>query len=393
MAIGKTNISIDLVRRTIGSSKTDVGGLCTDDKVNMFSYYKPVDSDRITTDPNSDWPSLVKNSFGLIIPSLTVPIDTSLNWSRDKPKGGALSPYRLSDFGGYEHAAKPCISSGCTDKVSVNMMDSGYTSRTFTFEQIPADSKTNVSALNIGKIQDYYWGFAMLESLTSTDGPIRTCDKPIKEGGNSLTVDFFELGASSTHKYLLFLLSKNKSTGIAPDSWNLSEIAEIEPLVVYHNDTFINPVPLNIFWSLLYTASLVGITTEGATYNFYPVSNFQTTPLLINGSVWLKIHITNIAEHTITYTTLFDVEVISVFGTTERGGPLITTDASGNRVDQFHLTAGESMDLVLEIDLFTYKNGEPQIENLPSQTITSHVNVKFGEDTVVQTGNFKIRGM
>lgn len=393
MAIGKTNISIDLVRRTIGSSKTDVGGLCTDDKVNMFSYYKPVDSDRITTDPNSDWPSLVKNSFGLIIPSLTLPIDTSLNWSWDKPKGGALSPYRLSDFGGYDHAAKPCISSGCTGKVSVNMMDTGYTSRTFTFEQIPADSKSNVSAMNIGAIQNYYWGVAMLESLTSTDGPIRTCDKPIKEGGNSLTIDFFELGALATHKYMLFLLSKKQSTGIAPNSWNLSEVTEIEPLVVYHNNTFINPVPLNIFWSILYTSTLVGITTDGAIYNFYPVSNFQTTPLLINGSVWLKIHITNIAEHTITYTTLFDVEVISVFGTTERGGPLITTDASGNRVDQFHLTAGESMDLVLEIDLFTYKNGEPQIENLPSQTITSHVNVKFGEDTVVQTGNFKIRGM
>ena len=50
------------------------------------------------------------------------------------------------------------------------------------------------------------------------------------------------------------------------------------------------------------------------------------------------------------------------------------------------------MDLVLEIDLFTYKNGEPQIENLPSQTITSHINVKFGEEMLIQTGDFKIRG-
>lgn len=51
MALGKTNISIDLVRRTLGSSKTDVGGLCLEDKVNMFSYYKPIDSQAQSTDP------------------------------------------------------------------------------------------------------------------------------------------------------------------------------------------------------------------------------------------------------------------------------------------------------------------------------------------------------
>ena len=81
MALGKTNISIDLVRRTLGSSKTDVGGLCLEDKVNMFSYYKPIDSQAQSTDPNTDWPANIKQNFGINIPALTLPVNTALNWT------------------------------------------------------------------------------------------------------------------------------------------------------------------------------------------------------------------------------------------------------------------------------------------------------------------------
>ena len=236
MALGKTNISIDLVRRTLGSSKTDVGGLCLEDKVNMFSYYKPIDSQAQSTDPNTDWPANIKQNFGINIPELTLPVNTALNWTRDKPVGGRLSPYRLTDFGGYEHNARPCLSSGCMGTVSVNMSDTGYTTRTFTFEQIPASSKTNVSALNMKGIQYYYWGFALLTSLTATEGKLITCDKTIGEGGNSITVDFFEIGAGTHHKYMLFVLSKKKSTWTNQDEWNISDL-EVDPLVVYHNST------------------------------------------------------------------------------------------------------------------------------------------------------------
>ena len=67
----------------------------------MFSYYKPVDSGSYH-DPDTDWPANVKQNFGINIPALTLPVDTSLNWTRDKPTGGRLSPYNLHDFGGYE---------------------------------------------------------------------------------------------------------------------------------------------------------------------------------------------------------------------------------------------------------------------------------------------------
>ena len=389
MALGKTNISIDLVRRTLGSSKTDVGGLCLEDKVNMFSYYKPIDSQAQSTDPNTDWPANVKQNFGINIPALTLPVDTSLNWTRDKPTGGRLSPYNLHDFGGYEHTARPCLSSGCTGTVSVNMSDTGYTTRTFTFEQIPASSKTNVSALNMKGIQYYYWGFALLTSLTATEGKLITCDKTIGEGGNSITVDFFEIGAGTHHKYMLFVLSKKKSTWTNQDEWNISDL-EVDPLVVYHNSTFINPVPLNIFNSILMTAEMTGINTDNSSV-YSPFSNFTSFPLQLYGQyAYVKVTITNIAEHQINYTTLFNVEVVSFWGTTETGTPVVLNASTGNQVSGIVLAAGESRDYVLQIEQFAWHNGEFQLDNYPTGVVNSYIKLGFGE-LLDQTGTFQIQ--
>lgn len=388
MALGKKNISIDLVRRTLGSSKTDVGGLCLEDKVNMFSYYKPVDSDSYH-DPDTDWPANVKQNFGINIPALTLPVDTSLNWTRDKPTGGRLSPYNLHDFGGYEHTARPCLSSGCMGTVSVNMSDLGYTTRTFTFEQIPASSKTNVSALNMKGIQYYYYGFALLTSLTATEGKLITCDKTIGEGGNSITVDFFEIGAGTHHKYMLFVLSKKKSTWTNQDEWDISDL-EVDPLVVYHNSTFLNPVPLNIFNLTLMTAEMTGINTDNSSV-YSPFSNFTSSPLLFHGQyAYVKVTITNIAEHQINYTTLFNMEVVSFWGTTETGTPLVLDATTGERVSMIVLAARESRDYVLGIEQFAWHNGELKLDNYPTGVVNSYIKLGFGE-LLDQTGTFQIQ--
>lgn len=356
----------------------------------MFSYYKPVDSGSYH-DPDTDWPANVKQNFGINIPALTLPVDTSLNWTRDKPTGGRLSPYNLHDFGGYEHTARPCLSSGCTGTVSVNMSDTGYTTRTFTFEQIPASSKTNVSALNMKGIQYYYWGFALLTSLTATEGKLITCDKTIGEGGNSITVDFFEIGAGTHHKYMLFVLSKKKSTWTNQDEWNISDL-EVDPLVVYHNSTFLNPVPLNIFNSILISAKMAGINTDGAKYTFYPFSNFTSSPLLFHGPqyAYVKVTITNIAEHEVRYTTLQEVEVVSFWGTVEKGTPLVLDATTGNRVSMIVLAAGESRDYVLEIEQFAWHNGDFQLDNYPTGVVNSYIKLGFGE-LLDQTGIFQIQ--
>lgn len=388
MALPKKPDPIIDVQRALGESSSNIKVLCCSDKVNMFSYYKPVDSGSYH-DPDTDWPANVKQNFGINIPALTLPVDTSLNWTRDKPTGGRLSPYNLHDFGGYEHTARPCLSSGCTGTVSVNMSDTGYTTRTFTFEQIPASSKTNVSALNMKGIQYYYWGFALLTSLTATEGKLITCDKTIGEGGNSITVDFFEIGAGTHHKYMLFVLSKKKSTWTNQDEWNISDL-EVDPLVVYHNSTFINPVPLNIFNSILMTAEMTGINTDNSSV-YSPFSNFTSFPLQFYGQyAYVKVTITNIAEHQINYTTLFNVEVVSFWGTTETGTPVVLNASTGNQVSGIVLAAGESRDYVLQIEQFAWHNGEFQLDNYPTGVVNSYIKLGFGE-LLDQTGTFQIQ--
>ncbi len=389
MALPKKPDPIIDVQRALGESSSNIKVLCCSDKVNMFSYYKPVDSGSYH-DPDTDWPANVKQNFGINIPALTLPVDTSLNWTRDKPTGGRLSPYNLHDFGGYEHTARPCLSSGCTGTVSVNMSDTGYTTRTFTFEQIPASSKTNVSALNMKGIQYYYWGFALLTSLTATEGKLITSDKTIGEGGNSITVDFFEIGAGTHHKYMLFVLSKVKSTWTNQDEWNISDL-EVEPLVVYHNSTFLNPVPLNIFNSILISAKMTGINTDGAKYTFYPFSNFTSSPLQFYGQyAYVKVTITNIAEHEVRYTTLQEVEVVSFWGTVEKGMPLVLDATTGNGVSMIVLAVGESRDYVLQIEQFAWHNGEFQLDNYPTGVVNSYIKLGFGE-LLDQTGTFQIQ--
>ena len=389
MALPKKPDPIIDVQRALGESSSNIKVLCCSDKVNMFSYYKPVDSGSYH-DPDTDWPANVKQNFGINIPALTLPVDTSLNWTRDKPTGGRLSPYNLHDFGGYEHTARPCLSSGCMGTVSVNMSDTGYTTRTFTFEQIPASSKTNVSALNMKGIQYYYWGFALLTSLTATEGKLITCDKTIGEGGNSITVDFFEIGAGTHHKYMLFVLSKKKSTWTNQDEWNISDL-EVDPLVVYHNSTFINPVPLNIFNSILISAKMTGINTDGAKYTFYPFSNFTSSPLIFHGQyAYVKVTITNIAEHKVSYTTLQEVEVVSFWGTVEKGTPLVLNATTGELVSMIVLAAGESRDYVLQIEQFAWHNGEFQLDNYPTGVVNSYIKLGFGE-LLDQTGTFQIQ--
>ena len=388
MALPKKPDPIIDVQRALGESSSNIKVLCCSDKVNMFSYYKPVDSGSYH-DPDTDWPANVKQNFGINIPALTLPVDTSLNWTRDKPTGGRLSPYNLHDFGGYEHTARPCLSSGCTGTVSVNMSDTGYTTRTFTFEQIPASSKTNVSALNMKGIQYYYWGFALLTSLTATEGKLITSDKTIGEGGNSITVDFFEIGAGTHHKYMLFVLSKKKSTWTNQDEWNISDL-EVDPLVVYHNSTFINPVPLNIFNSILMTAEMTGINTDNSSV-YSPFSNFTSFPLQFYGQyAYVKVTITNIAEHEVRYTTLQEVEVVSFWGTVEKGIPLVLDATTGNRVSMIVLAAGESQDYVLEIEQFAWHNGEFQLDNYPTGVVNSYIKLGFGE-LLDQTGTFQIQ--
>ena len=125
MAIPTTGISTNLVRTTIGAGSNDVGTLCTHPNINMMAINKPTKYPEIAT---NSWQTGIINqayydgveNYGIRKPYNSVPGNAtkigqapiySLGylsnikslWQYIKPTGGALSPYRLGDFRGYEH--------------------------------------------------------------------------------------------------------------------------------------------------------------------------------------------------------------------------------------------------------------------------------------------------
>ena len=122
------------VNAVLGTAHTDVKALCRDAHINMWAKYKPVVLSKIlTTDEwdaaNNTWKTTANWYKSTAASNYNCGITLHLSDSNDKfmrviakdyadgltyvkPYGGAESPYRIQDFAGYKHDAKPFIASG-----------------------------------------------------------------------------------------------------------------------------------------------------------------------------------------------------------------------------------------------------------------------------------------
>ena len=102
MALPNSNISVSLVRDTIGAGSNDVGQLCIHPNVNKWSKRKPVKFNSVQGLTEANFQSV---NYGLTIPNADSDEGTTLAlpWVYDKPSGGETEPYRLGDFIEYEH--------------------------------------------------------------------------------------------------------------------------------------------------------------------------------------------------------------------------------------------------------------------------------------------------
>lgn len=115
MAIQTTGITTTLVGNTIGLASNDVGTLCSSNKINKWSKYKPVAYPATTTTGINNWwqgyrPSYdvgYFNLYGIKMPIITTLSDTNSVWEYDPPRGGADEPYRIGDFKNYQHNSIP----------------------------------------------------------------------------------------------------------------------------------------------------------------------------------------------------------------------------------------------------------------------------------------------
>lgn len=216
-------VSIDDVKRALGESSNDLATLCKSENINIWSKYKPInckgefkeypireDSDEIVTSSYSKYTCVVRcgmnipmdtyknlrNNYGgegfaingcynLYVDNIYgrnggISADTTTMVSgKHFPKGGANSPYRLSDFRNYNSKAKGnrCL----TSLPQYNTVEVYYSS-TLKFNCVlymntNVDNNTNLTMDDIITDLSLAWSFWI---QICYDSPYNTTDKIYK---------------------------------------------------------------------------------------------------------------------------------------------------------------------------------------------------------------------
>lgn len=166
-------VSIDDLKSLFGEPSGTLATLCKSSKINVWAKYKP------TVYPSpfpDDWYKSKDGNYGL---NITVDNRVS-SWSAlvaeyskanngysniyIRPSGGATSPYRLGDFRGYNHKAKPEISDYLA---ATNYLEDSQISLSVAYNVVTADGD-QVSYNAIEAFKDLYFGYVITDTSGKT---------------------------------------------------------------------------------------------------------------------------------------------------------------------------------------------------------------------------------
>lgn len=166
-------VSVDDLKNLFGEGSGDLATLCTSPKINIWAKYKP------TVFPSpfpDDWYKAKDGNYGL---NITVDNRVS-SWSAlvaeyskpnngysniyKRPSGGATSPYRLGDFRGYNHKAKPEISDYLA---ATNYQENSPISISVAYNVITVDGD-QVSYKDVEVYKGLYFGYVITDMSGKT---------------------------------------------------------------------------------------------------------------------------------------------------------------------------------------------------------------------------------
>ena len=166
-------VSIDDLKTLFGEGSGDLAALCKSSKINVWAKYKP------TVFPSpfpDDWYKAKDGNYGL---NITVDNRVS-SWSAlvaeyskanngysniyNRPSGGATSPYRLGDFRGYNHKAKPEISDYLA---ATNYLEDSQISLSVAYNVVTSDGD-QVSYNAIDAFKNLYFGYVITDTSGKT---------------------------------------------------------------------------------------------------------------------------------------------------------------------------------------------------------------------------------
>lgn len=158
-------VSIDDIKAVLGESSNDIATLCRSSNINMWSKKKPVCLANPFPDINGTWYRADDDDLGIQINKGT---NTNLgtlyagaSFVYKKPGGGSTQPYRMSDFIGYNHDAKPFLY--CESLGSVVTVDA-FTGEAST--NILNIKKGDISLYDFSENSVMHRGWLYMEYLT-----------------------------------------------------------------------------------------------------------------------------------------------------------------------------------------------------------------------------------
>ena len=170
MILPKSDISIMDVRNATGYPSTDLGTLCSCNKINMWAKYKPVRYNFTTTRPSNWWKSIYGNcgiTYNVFDnPQALMNGLTSTNgYTYQAPLGGTESPYRLGDFAGYKSDARPPVQATAFEG-TYYQADNVMTLNLISYS--PNEYELSASDIYSVSISNMYFGAAFLRDGYTT---------------------------------------------------------------------------------------------------------------------------------------------------------------------------------------------------------------------------------
>lgn len=208
-------VSIDDLKNLFGEGSGDLATLCTSPKINVWAKYKP------TVYPSpfpDDWYKAKDGNYGL---NITVDNRVS-SWSAlvaeyskpnngysniyIRPSGGATSPYRLGDFRGYNHKAKPEISDYLA---ATNYMEDSQISLSVAYNAVTVDGD-QVSYKDVEVYKGLYFGYVITDmsgktlkliatASTTSSYEVRLAARTLLKGNYRLYPMFCNVDYSTNH--------------------------------------------------------------------------------------------------------------------------------------------------------------------------------------------------
>ena len=177
---------------------TDLDLNCKSSYINMWSKYKPVIIALIGTTDQFDftsnnwktsatWWKGQTGTCGIVpyqlnnIADVTSHCDGTENgWVYNKPLGGANSPYRLTDFVGYNHAAVPPISNFRIDQYNNN--------QAALVCNVIRSSDTQLALADLHDFDNRYLAFYAVRN-GQTDRKVMACQSTLGDYGNAIDIE------------------------------------------------------------------------------------------------------------------------------------------------------------------------------------------------------------